>query len=298
MPPTAEIFGEQALPFVRTIRQLAPKLKGSVPDYYQPVMDALRESSEVEWHYCYWNEIFGRAYIAAATSLIRHEQWITGVEACYQAHSYLGLCASIRGLLESTADSMHTLQCFAPTVAKYWSQLRTIFAREPIQHRLEHKELEDLLIHFAYARHVGKGEQVPDGHKALTNRAYIDTIRNADPNLEKMYCELVELVHPAKDSIQWMLLTEGQDTHLRLRLNSGAEAASAICNLLDTYRDALYGLTVLSCNYSLLTLKCLREMRLRHMDLAFMDEINLSRMPAWKQFQATIRSSSKSSSQG
>lgn len=289
MPLTSEIFGEQAVPFVRTIRQIIPNLKCSVSDYYQSASDYYWQSSQTEWLYLYWHELFGRAYIAASASLIRHNQWISGIEGSYQANSYLGLCSCVRGLLESTADSMYTLECFLPTVANVWHDLKKVFGGVPLERPFIAKELEDSLIHFGFARRVNKGDEVPDGHKARSNRDYIDTIRKADPQLEELYCALVELVHPAKDSVHWMLQYEQKKTHWKVSLNSGEEAATKICELLDTYKSALFSLVVLSCNFSLFTLKGLREMNLKDMDLSFMDEVNLDGVPAWRQFMQQIR---------
>jgi hypothetical protein len=292
MSLTSEMFGEKSVVFIDMIRGLIPKLKCSVPDYYQWVSDTCWEKSPTLGHFSYWNEIFGRAYIAAAASLIRHNQWISGAEACYQSHSYLGLCSCIRGLVESTADTMYTLECFPLTVAPYWSDLKKVLKQEKVNTFLGAEDLENKLIHFTYARRVSKGEDAPQSHNALSNRAYIDIIKKADPELEKLYCALVELVHPAKDSVYWMLNVTEEEFFWKVSLDSGAEAAEAICRLLDTYRDAIFNLMVLSCNCSLITLKCLRDLPLPHMDLAFMDEVNLSGVPAWQKFEAAIRSSS------
>jgi hypothetical protein len=285
MSLTAEIFGQQSVPFVSTIRYIIPQLKGSANIYHSSVVEFVGKSSVASGLSLHWHEILGRAYVAAAASLIRHEQWISASETCYQKHSYLGFCACIRGLLESTADSMYTLRYFAPTVAPVWNAVKKLLRGEQLDTlpRCD-PTFEAALIHFAFAKNFKKGEEVPDAHKALQNRAYINVIREADSNLESLYCALVELVHPAKASVDWMLLYEAQDTHWTVSFNSGEEASIAICDMLDTYRDPLFGLTSLACNYSLLTLKCLREMNLEEMNLSFMDEIDLNDLPAWRQF--------------
>ena len=222
MSLTAEIFGQESVPFVSTIRYIIPQLKGSANIYHSSVVEFVGKSSAASGLRLHWHEILGRAYVAAAASLIRHEQWIAASEACYQKHSYLGFSACIRGLLESTADSMYTLRYFAPTLAPMWNDLKKLLRGEKLATlpRCD-PQFEAALIHFAFAKNVKKGEEAPDAHKAFHNRAYIDVIREADSNLESLYCALVELVHPAKASVDWMLLYEVQDTHWTVSLNSG-----------------------------------------------------------------------------
>jgi len=284
-----EIFGDESVLFIDTIRTLIPKLTGSSPDFFESASEYYWKKSEADGLFCYWTELFGRAYIAAAAGLIRHNQWIVGIESCYHTHSYLGLCGCLRGLIESTADAMYTLECFLPTVTPIWSELDSVFSGRPVSRPIIAKELEDNLIHFVFARHVKKGELVPDGHRALQNRDYIDTIRKADPSLEAMYCSLVEIVHPAKDSVHWMLQYEQKDTHWKVSLNAGDEAGTAICKILDSNKSALFHLVMLSCNYSLITLKGIRAMNIKGLDLSFMDQVDLSNIPAWNDFEKHIK---------
>ena len=58
----------------------------------------------------YWEEMLGRAHLAAATSMIRSFRWCEGMRVTYDARLFLPYCASFRGLIESVAD---TLGCAA-----------------------------------------------------------------------------------------------------------------------------------------------------------------------------------------
>lgn len=282
MPLADDIFGSDGVIFIQTIRHIIPNLKGTVRDFYQSASEYYWKESEIDGLYSYWSELFGRAYIAASASLIRHEQWISGMEACYQTSSYLGLCGCLRGLVESAADSAHALECFVPSIVPIWNDLKQILKGQKIEKSLNCKDLEDILIHFSFARKPKKGESVPDGHKALPNRDYIDTLRRFDPAFERLYCMLVELVHPAKDSVDWMLTYTQTESHWDVSLHSGEEASSKICDLLDGNRAAILNLLMVSSNLSLLTLKTLRRIDFKDVNLEFMDAINLSGLPAWR----------------
>jgi len=285
----SKIFGRDGTLLIGALRFVLPRLnKGSVRDYPEPYITSLFSRSPEKFIYLYWCELLGRAYIAAAGSLIRHDQWIKGVLASYQANSYLGFCGALRGLLESGADSMYSLEHVAPTIADNWSALYPILRDGHGKKILLCPELEERLIHFAFARKAHKNEDIPIGHRALQNRDYIHTIRRFDPAIETLYCKLVEIIHPAKDSLFWTLKHEESVDHWRVSIGASDDSSKAISRLLDEHQECLTNLLKAALNYALVTLKLLRKVNVPDIDLSFMDGINADNIKMWRSIEAKL----------
>ena len=66
------------------------------------------------------------------------------------------------------------------------------------------KELEDSLIHFHFARRLGKSEGSPPTHKAESATRYIASIDEEGYPVKELYAELCQVVHPAAQSLHWL----------------------------------------------------------------------------------------------
>ncbi len=286
----SKIFGSDGTRLICTLRAVIPNLRGSVRDWPEEVFKGSFTKSLEDGIYIYWCELLGRAYIAAGGSLIRHEQWIKGMIGAYQVESYLGLCGSLRGLLESAADSMYSLEFVSSTIAENWYMLQPLMLEKRGQQMVISTEMEERLIHFHYGRNIGKNEKEPTGHRALRNRDYIDTIRKFDPGLEALYCELVEIVHPAKESLSWTIKHKQAKDHWSIEIGEAGDSSKAISQFLDKYRGTLLNLLTSAVILPLVTLKTLRKLQIEDIDLSFMDSINLDGVRGWQKIEAKTKS--------
>lgn len=285
----AEVFGRDGDYAIKIVRTLLPLLRGTGRDWPEDVFRDIAAKSPDKAKRIYWVELLGRAYVASATCLRRNDQWIGGMVGAYASSSYLGFCGCLRGLLESSADSMFSLEAVAPTLATNWSSICQILRDEKGSQWVICQELEDLLIHFVYAKKTKKFDGAPDNHKARTNRDYIDVIKRFDSSIENLYCELCELAHPAEASVEWMMKTRQVENHYVTSLLAPEEASTQICRMLDKHRNTITNLLMAGTNYSLLTLKTLSRFPIEGIKLDFMNSVDLSGIPAWMDIDRMTR---------
>ncbi len=156
----AEIFGEDAEVFLEVFEIAVPKLNGLTIDWAEKEFHELLTQDHHEAQKQYWLELLGRAYIAAAGTVVRQWQWVDGVCSAYEKAAYLPFAGSLRGLLESTADSMHALQGAPLTLAKLSSHISHILNGDKTNTFIGSDELEQALIHFTYAKKTRKSVSV------------------------------------------------------------------------------------------------------------------------------------------
>ncbi|MEJ5377873.1 MAG: hypothetical protein WHX93_14960 [bacterium] len=130
----------------------------------------------------YWNEILARAHLASATAILRSRQWIEAMRVAAMTPNLLSFAASFRGLLESAADSSTALRSVALTLARDHPHVLLALAGKARSQIILAPELEETLIHYAYARHLTKAElkAAPQSHKALKVRDYIDILEKGE----------------------------------------------------------------------------------------------------------------------
>jgi hypothetical protein len=284
-----ELFGSDGASIIRTVDSILPRIKGTAIEYYEGFFRYVMTKDAKLAEALYVTELISRAFVAASASLSRFRQWSRSIEATYVANSYLGFAASIRGLLESAADSMYSLEPVATTFGQEFDYISSVMAGNPSCSAILFGELEERLIHFYYASHFRRRESVLPGHKALSSREYIEIIQKFDPNLGTLYTELCELVHPAAASLAWMFEEASIDeVGWTFEFLGEGNARRSISRLLDRHRVALLALCLAGCNYPLVTLKLLRALQLDEPALDFMDEVDLSGIPIWSKLAQKI----------
>jgi hypothetical protein len=282
------IFGQNGKQLCDILDMALPELRGISIDWGAPHYAHLLKENPREAHRQYWLELLGRAYIASAATLLRTSVWIEGTQASYQNGNYLSFTASLRGLIESVADSMHALELVPLTLAQASTHIRAALSVIDIEEFVISSDLEEKLIHFTYAKKARKGEEVPTGHRALQTREYIDVLKRFNPKLETLYSELCEAVHPASKSIVWMLdQVPGAPWHIGFIGKD--KSSSAITAITELYQTELVDLLMAGINYALLTLKVLRYFDVSDFKLGFMDRINVSGLPAWRRIMQYLK---------
>ena len=187
-----ELFGEAGIAYHGLMASLASSVTGT--SYHFMEHDKFRqflERSPSEGIRVYWTEILARAHWAAASNILRHKRWH---DACLKLYSsepnFLGFTACLRGLLEASSDAFYSLGAIPLTLADHHGSIKAILSGNATSYTIS-QELEDMLIHFHYARKTAKGEAVPVSNKAQSADMYL---RAADGTgrtyMKELYAEL------------------------------------------------------------------------------------------------------------
>ena len=156
----------------------------------------------------YWREMISRAEVVALTSAFKAARWI---EALFSSSgNYYSFTSSLRGLIESIADSVYTLRYAPLTLA---TDHCAIYKQLCGDSRVltTHKPLEDSLLHFIQATKYPPKADVPDPtvFRAKTIRHYLETF--GDERVLALYGILCGVVHPAYESTQIFLFSQQDD---------------------------------------------------------------------------------------
>jgi hypothetical protein len=233
----------------------------------------------------YWREMLYRANLAAVTALARHARWI---EACLRLYNtepnYLGLACCLRGLLESAADTFHSLRVVPLTIASSRKMVeRAVLGGLQTNDYLA-EDLENQLIHFIYARRISARGQAAPGHKAETSTTYIQNLLSQnDVSVRELYKKLCELTHPAADSVVWMLKTSPEFELLQF---GGTHDARFVRLLVDHHAKAIKTLAIIPVDISVCTLRVLNLLPLPEIHVPISDAYE----PAgWQQIITTLQ---------
>lgn len=236
----------------------------------------------------YWNEILARAHLASATAILRSRQWIDGMRIAAKACNLLLFAASFRGLIESAADSSSALKSIALTLARDHAHLNRALAGEAKSETLLAPELEDTLIHYAYARYLTKAELqgAPDTHNALKVRDYIDTLEKGQvTDVIPCYRALCDLTHPGATSV-WMWLQPSDDHTMHIQTN---QEKAIINHLLAEYRPMFLELLMFAFHPALATLRVLNYFPLTSLHTAALEKWEMSGISLWKKCSEQLK---------
>ncbi len=243
---------------------------------------ALLQSSPAEGMRIYWTELLFRAHMGAATAILRQAEWLRAVGAASAQQNLFGMAASLRSLVESGADIHDGLAQVPEALARSQEEILRSLSGEPGP-KVFAGELEDKLIHFAFARRVRRGE-APENHENKTSAEYVRSIEQSGSKaMAEFYGYLCEITHPAASSIHCFLGEVGEDILLypqRSKLIAGAT--------LEKYSPEILRALQLGCNPPLLTLKVLQRLHLAFLDCSFMSEIDVSGIGGWKKLDPLL----------
>jgi len=236
----------------------------------------------------YWGEILARAHLTAITSILRNRHWVSAVIAAAEDKNLLSFAASLRGLIESAADSQTALKHIPRRFAINHAQIMCALSGKLERVNLLDGEMEDKLIHFAYARKLTKAEraEVPESHQVMKVRDYIDELEEAQVhNIVECYDKLCDLTHPGASSV-WMLLHSVND--LEMELIAGQDD-SEISRFLNDYRRTILDLIMLAFNPGIITLRVLNYFTLVKFHVPALDRWDLSGVPIWQKCHADLK---------
>lgn len=151
-----KLFGQDGELLLKGIEETVKFLTENQTKYSYLDIDSFNSLTERDPFYgiqIYWQEILGRAHFAAASSLIRSHRWCAGIIASYENKLFLPYCACFRALIESVADTYDALNSIAASLAENKKAINELLLKNSDK-IIVSKELEDKLIHFAYARKI------------------------------------------------------------------------------------------------------------------------------------------------
>jgi hypothetical protein len=148
----------------------------------------------------YWCEMLYRAHFGACTGMLRLNEWLHGSERARADGNVLMLAAGIRGFLEASADTFQGFSDVAPTLADCHGVVRRAITGELSEQIALAPELENMLIHFSYARRLRPGEG-PALHSAASARDCISVLSESAPDVVDVYHVLCDYTHPAEPSL-------------------------------------------------------------------------------------------------
>ncbi|GKS59294.1 hypothetical protein YTPLAS18_28210 [Nitrospira sp.] len=229
----------------------------------------------------YWKEILARAHLASATAILRSTQWIEGMRVATTAGNLLSFAACFRGLIESAADSSSALKLVALSLARDHGYVVQALTGQLKSQTFLAPELEETLIHYAYARHLTKAELLaaPLTHKALKVRDYIDLlVQGKVTDVAPCYQALCDLTHPGATSV-WMWLRPDNDHAMHIQAD---QDNAIIRDFLAEWTTTFSELLMFAFNPALATLRVLNYFPLTSWHTPALDKWEMSGIPLWK----------------
>lgn len=163
---------------------------------FQPEGEFKKVDNVQEMSLIYWSEIIQRYHICCASTILRLKKWYEAMLISYENNNYYGFCSSLRGLIESSADSFSTLGSVTYSVIENISHI-TLSISGNADKLIISTEVEDELIHYIYGRKLSKEEKnlFPKSHNSKHVRDYLDSLKSEA--LISLYSELCQVSHPS-----------------------------------------------------------------------------------------------------
>jgi len=243
----------------------------------------------------YWSEILQRSHWAAISSIQRNLKWMDGISVSITQSNMLLFTSALRGFIEASADSMTTLQYVPFSLAEHFGRIQ--LALQGIMSGNEifvMPELEEILIHFAFAKGFSKEErmeqQIERSHYAKTNTEYIKALdRNiANGPVYKLYSFLCQFTHPAASTIFYSMDQEYADLESQFRYVSDGDD-KAIVTTLHQFGEAINKACEYSFNASFMLLKTLNEFDHRETFTPFAEGFTFEDTTAWFKIKKKIK---------
>jgi hypothetical protein len=241
----------QLSPLYNVLADLEPVIRG-VAYKYTPEDDFRAIYSLEEMQLVYWSEMLQRMHVCAATSIKRIKKWLDATHTAYEAENFYGFCAGLRGLVEACADTFHAVAQIIDPVCEDFATIERALRGEATTVLLS-EQIEDVLIHYVFARKLSKAEkqQFHPAHDAKQVRAYLDSLSN--PDLIELYAELCQVSHPSAISLMPFLI--GTEEH-PLMLHAEHVDRELNDQLLARHKETI----VAACTVSVVPAMCILQL--------------------------------------
>jgi hypothetical protein len=237
----------------------------------------------------YWREILFRSHLAAATSVLRGRRWIDGVATAVKTGNLLAFASTLRGLMESAADTSTTFITVPATLARLHTQINSALVQRKTVPSIS-TELEDILIHYSHARKIKQGENAPASHRTKQVREYLDVLkRAAGDRVVECYAELCDLTHAGASSVSMWLAGESE---LEIGIDPHREG-QLLAEMLNRHEPVFADLFMFAFNGPLVTLAVLNFFSVPEVHTPELRAWDFSGIPAWKKIQSDLFGASK-----
>ncbi len=235
----------------------------------------------------YCLELLFRAHFAAITTVFRNEKWIRGLDSALQEPNFFAFCASLRGLLESAADSVSCLTYVSMTLAKNYKMLRAALRREVKDGIVCSEELENILIHYSHAKRQPKGPEVPPHYSAKTSQEYLKFLEGPPVGaVQNLFAELCEVTHPTERTVAIFIARDAADSEKYTLCND--LDMDLIADLCTRHDAAFTNVFEMSLNGALITLYVLNRFGDPRLFTRGMEDLSLIKIDAFKEVLETL----------
>jgi hypothetical protein len=248
-------------------------------------MNSLKNSNQI-----FWMELLNRVRYSSMINLIRSKKWIDSIVLGEQNQNLLLFCSSLRGCIESGADSYFTFAPIPAFVIKEMEDIKSVFDQNSPSF-LKCKPLEDALIHYTHA-----GSRIPKGdgskiYNAKPMSQYIKYCDDKEGSLSNLYQVLSSYVHPSRESVlSYVNITDhSSGEYLSVKINDNEEIRS----LIDRYSRLLNRVFHLCIFPSLLNLKALSMIGIESLNVRWIDAFNFESSWLWKDMLDKIEQSNQ-----
>lgn len=269
---------------MRNMFKLINELKTKKVEWrYKFMSDEVYSSltDQVEAGRIYWEEMLTRAHIIALLSMFRTARWFESVEN--QGANYYGFCSSLRGLIESIADSYYTLQKFPLTIAVDFEVIRKQIGKTSIV-LTTHEILENELLHFIQGTKF-PGEMlraVPKYYNAKKIIEYLAAI-SSDTRVVQVYDHLCSIAHPAFESARILLFLHEGET---IVCNDSLELEKQmVVKLLKETSGTLEEISRIYMNNILSTVSLLNDFGITSIDTEISGEAEFKKSEIWTEIE-------------
>lgn len=243
----------------------------------------------------YWEEILQRAHWAGLSSLLRNMQWLKGASSAIQSNNLLLFTANLRCLIESSGDNLLSLLNVPATLADNYLNISKCLKGEIDGKTLySSRELEEILIHFSYARKISEEEKrlqgkMPKYQNAKPASEYLKWLDNKIDNgpIANLYSILCQFAHPAAHSIQYLFQTTFDNEKYQFIYSKKADS-DYIEWILREYDNEIIKSLHCGFNPGILTLKTLNYFDYELTKTLYVDEINFE-MKYWLDIKQKIQ---------
>lgn len=241
----------------------------------------------------YVQELLFRSHIAAITTLLRNEKWMQGLQSALKDNNYFMFAASLRGLVESAADSMYCLIQVPGTIRDHFIGFDSALKGKFNAGLIICEQLEEILIHYSHGKKQPKGSSAPDAHFAKSSQEYLRALD--DPNctdVRDLYSELCEVTHPAERTVSIFITRRSENSQDHV-INRDLDEFF-IKDLLERHNRAFINVFQMSFNAALLSLYALNNFQDKRFYTPGMADVNMSKVPAFRELEKSMIEARKS----
>lgn len=245
-------------------------------------------SNATELQKVYWEEILQRAHWAGLSSLIRNLQWVKGTAKAIEDNNLLSFSANLRCLIESSGDNLLSLLNVPNTLADNFENItKCISGKIEEKTMYASRELEEILIHFSYARKISEEEKTTNGKMPKYQNAkpaseYLKRLDSKVDNgpISELYSILCQFAHPAAHSVHYLFQMSFDNTKYEFKYSQNADK-DYIERILNSYNDEIIKSLQYGFNPGIMTLKTLNYFEYELTKTPYLDGIGLGAMKAW-----------------